>query len=95
MDKINWQEAAECLKILAHPHRLQVIFLLLQKKRSVGELAEACGVLQNVMSEHLTLMKYKGFIEGHKEGRKVFYSPAEPALASIIGCIEKRFTQSK
>ena len=35
--------AAECLKTLAHPHRLQIVQLLLEGELyAVSEIAEAC-----------------------------------------------------
>lgn len=92
MDIIDWDAAAECLKILSHPHRLQAISLLLEREYSVGEIAEMCGILQNVASEHLTLMKHKGFITSHRVGKQVFYKIQERALSSIITCIRNRFT---
>lgn len=91
MNTIDWNGAAECLRVLSHPHRLKVIALLLEKDYSVGELACLCGVLQNVMSEHLNLMKHKGFIRPCKEGRKVYYTINEPMLTSIIKCVKSRF----
>ena len=33
------QQAAECLKTLAHPHRLRIVQMLLQGQYTVGELA--------------------------------------------------------
>ena len=95
MKKTQWEEAADCLRILSHPNRLQIINLLLGAEYSVGEIAEACGILQNVASEHLSLMKNKGFVKPQKRGKKVYYCLHEPALASIIDCVKKRFsTQS-
>ena len=92
MENEKWEKAAECLRVLSHPHRLQIVDLLLTGKAySVRELAEACVILQNVASEHLTLMKNKNFISSRKEGKKVFYEIAEPALESINACIKKRF----
>ena len=35
------EQAAECLKTLAHPHRLRIVQMLLQGRYTVGELAEA------------------------------------------------------
>lgn len=93
MKTINWEEAAECLRVLSHPHRLHIIHLLLERDYSVGELAEVCGILQNVASEHLTLMKNKGFIKSYKQGRNVYYSILDPALASINACIKQRFSK--
>jgi len=91
MKDIDWKAASECLRILSHPHRLQVIYMLLKKEQSVGNLAETCGILPNVMSEHLSLMKHKGFIAALKKGRNVYYKIKEPALRSIILCIKQRF----
>jgi ArsR family transcriptional regulator, zinc-responsive transcriptional repressor len=92
--KKNWPalgEAAECLKILAHPVRLRMVQLLLDGRYTVGELAEDCEVPNNVASEHLRLMQRCGFFTSQREGRKVFYQIAEPHLANIMSCIESRF----
>ena len=84
-------EAAECLKTLAHPHRLRMVQMLLQGRYSVGELAEACEIPSHMASEHLKLMQRTGFLSADKEGRFVYYAIAEPHLASIMSCVEARF----
>jgi DNA-binding transcriptional ArsR family regulator len=84
-------QAAECLKTLAHPHRLRIVQMLLQGRYTVGELAEACGVPSHMASEHLRLMQRCGFLASEKEGRRVFYTIAEPHLANIMACVEARF----
>ena len=84
-------EAAECLRTLAHPHRLRMVQMLLQGRFTVGELAEACDIPSHMASEHLRLMQRCGFLSAEKEGRFVYYSVAEPHLASIMSCIESRF----
>ena len=85
------EQAAECLKTLAHPHRLRMVQLLLQADYTVGELAEACGIPSPMASEHLRLMQRCGFLTSDKQGRKVFYKVAEPHLANILKCVEGRF----
>lgn len=84
-------QAAECLKTLAHPHRLRIVQMLLAGRYTVGELAEACGIPSHMASEHLRLMRRCGFLDVGKEGRCVYYTIAEPHLASIMACIEARF----
>ena len=84
-------QAAECLKVLAHPVRIRMVQLLLKGKYTVGELAEDTGVPDNVASEHLRLMQRCGFFTSRREGRKVFYQVAEPHLKDIMKCIESRF----
>jgi len=84
-------EAAECLRTLAHPIRLRMVQMLLSGKYTVGELAEACEIPSHMASEHLRLMQRCGFLTAEKDGRYVYYSVAEPHLASIMSCIEGRF----
>jgi len=84
-------QAAECLRILAHPHRLRMVQMLLQSDFTVSELAEACELPSAMASEHLRLMQRCGFLTSEKDGRKVFYRVAEPHLKNILKCIEDRF----
>jgi DNA-binding transcriptional ArsR family regulator len=83
--------AAECLKTVAHPHRLRMIQMLLRGRYTVGELAEACDLPSHMASEHLRLMQRCGLLGSEKEGRKTFYFVSEPHLGDLMGCIEGRF----
>jgi DNA-binding transcriptional ArsR family regulator len=84
-------QAAECLRALAHPVRIRMVQLLLHDRYTVGEIAEDCGILENVASEHLRLMQRCGFFESERDGRRVYYRVAEPHLERILDCIETRF----
>src|SRR3974377_244045 len=85
------EQAAECLKTLAHPHRLRMVQMLLRGRYTVGELAEACGIPSHMASEHLRLMQRCGLMTNEKDGRKAYYQIAEPHLANIMACVEARF----
>jgi DNA-binding transcriptional ArsR family regulator len=85
------EKAAECFRTLAHPHRLRIIEILLNREESVGELAKACDIPSHMVSEHLRLLKDRGYLASERKGRNVFYRIAEPALAGIMHCIEGRF----
>ncbi len=85
------ERAAECLKTLAHPHRLRIVQLLFAGRYTVGQLAEACEIPSHMASEHLRLMQRCGFLASEKEGRKTFYRIADPRLESILQCVEARF----
>jgi ArsR family transcriptional regulator, zinc-responsive transcriptional repressor len=86
-----FQQAAECLKILAHPHRLKIVQMLLEKQYTVGELAQACEIAHHMTSEHLRLMQRCGFLDSIKDGQRRYYQVIEPQLANIIHCVEQRF----
>ncbi len=86
-----FQQAAECLKVIAHPHRLQILQMLLQGEYTVGELADACLITSPMTSEHLRLLQRCGFLDARKEGRFVYYHVVEPHLEQLISCVEGRF----
>lgn len=91
LDLESLGEAAECLKTLAHPHRLRIVQLLLRGRYTVGQLAEACSIPSHMASEHLRLMQRCGLLASDREGRCTYYEVAQPNLADIMGCIEERF----
>jgi len=85
------EQASECLKTVAHPHRLRMIQMLLRGRYTVGELAESCGIPSHMASEHLRLMQRCGLLTAEKDGRRAYYRIAEPHLANIMACVETRF----
>lgn len=87
-------QAAECLKILAHPQRLRMVEMLLKDRYTVGELAEACEVPSNIASGHLRLMQRCGFLAPERDGRHVCYRITDPCLKKFMGCIRERFAAS-
>jgi len=88
-------EAAECLRALAHPVRLRMVQQLLDGRFTVGELAEDCGIPDNVASENLRFMQHCGFLASERDGRRVYYHVAEPHLKNIMACVEARFLNGK
>ena len=92
--KIDFSEAAKCLKTIAHPQRLSLIHYLIEhKKASVGELADYCNLPSHVVSEHLTLMKDRDLLLSIRDGRKTLYSIKERGLKSIMSCVKCKFTK--
>jgi len=85
-------QAAECLKILAHPMRLKIHLLLEGNRLTVGELAEASSLKSNVASEHLRLMMRCGFLSVEKEGQRAYYQISQPHIFSILSCVKSRFS---
>ncbi len=83
--------AAECLRTLAHPHRLRMVQMLLRGEYTVGELADACEIPSHMASEHLGKMKDRGLLRAERRGRSMYYTVAEHGLSGIMDCIESRF----
>ncbi len=85
------ERAAECLKTLAHPHRLRMVEMLLRSRYTVGELAAACELPSHRASQHLRLMQHCGFLTSEKQGRWTYYKIVEKQLAGLMALIEARF----
>ena len=96
MRKINLSEkaikkAADCLRVISHPVRLQIIQLLAEGERAVGQVAEECGVAHNVASTHLKMLERCGFLANTRRGQSISYRIVEKHLFDLLKCIEKRF----
>lgn len=76
--------------MLAHPHRLRMVQMMLAGQYTVGELAEACELPTAMASEHLRLMQRCGFLSSEKEGRNVYYRVVDPHLKNLMKCVEER-----
>lgn len=80
-------QAAECLKVLAHPVRLRMVDILLQGEYAVREIAEFCGLPPNQACEHLRLLKGHGLLGSTRRGREVYYRVVSDRLPRLIDCI--------
>ena len=88
-------QAADCLRILAHPQRLAIVQLLLKEARTVGDIADACDMPQALTSGHLRLMQRCGLLALQRDGRHIRYSLAEYCLADLMHCLSHRFSHSR
>ncbi len=82
-------EAAECLKVMAHPARLNMVQILMQGEFPVHEIAALCRISANQTCEHLRLMQGRGLLTSRREGKIVYYKIANPRLPGLIHCIRK------
>jgi DNA-binding transcriptional ArsR family regulator len=82
-------EAAESLKVMAHPARLKIVQILMRGEFPVNKIAAQSGLSANQACEHLRLMQGRGFLTSRRDGRAVYYTIASPRLPSLIECISK------
>lgn len=90
-DALRLEKAADILKTIAHPVRLEVINLLdLYKELTVSGIQERLSVSieQSMLSHHLIKMKDKGVLQSQKSGVSVVYRLAEPNIIRIFSCME-------
>lgn len=83
------EQAAAVLKVLAHPHRLKAIELLMNGRLSVGEIADELGLAPAAVSQHLNHMKAHRILAVERDGRTAYYRVINPNAANVIRCIRK------
>mgnify|MGYP003663526984 CR=1 FL=1 len=76
--------AAALMGMLASETRLQILCRLLEGERSVGDLAEACGLSQPTMSQQLKRLKEAGLVDGRRAGQTIYYSVKGGEVAAVL-----------
>ncbi len=84
-------EAADLLKVMAHPERLMVLCQLTQGEVGVGELQKHSFLSQSAFSQHLTVLRKHNLISARKKAQQVFYSLSEPRVESLIKALHGVF----
>ncbi|MFO1098333.1 MAG: metalloregulator ArsR/SmtB family transcription factor [Xanthobacteraceae bacterium] len=77
-------EASELLKALASPHRLMIICQLIERERSVGELADFLKLRHSTVSQHLALLRKDGLVAPRREGQTIWYSIASAPARELL-----------
>jgi len=82
---LNAADAATgLLKALANRHRLMIICQLLDRERSVGELAEFLKIRDSTVSQHLALLRKDGLVAARRDGQTIWYSIGSPQARELV-----------
>jgi DNA-binding transcriptional ArsR family regulator len=77
-------EASGLLKALANRHRLIVICQLIEKERSVGELAALLKIRNSTVSQHLALLRKDGLVTARRDGQTIWYSIGSAEARELV-----------
>ena len=81
------EKKAETLKAVAHPIRLQIVNILMNGERSVGDLVKRLGTKQSLTSQQLSILKSRGVLKSRRNGNVVYYSLENNGIKNIIASI--------
>ncbi len=87
IDRETLRRAAEIIKLLGHAQRLKIVEALEEGEATVGQIQEAVGLPQAVVSQHLARLRGAGVVEHRREGVHVYYWITEPKVQHILQCI--------
>ena len=74
------KEAAEFFKLLSVDKRIDIIELLKKQAMSVNAIAEALGITQSAVSQHLRVLKSAGLVKDERQGYWIYYTLNRDAL---------------
>ena len=77
----NAEHVAEMLKLMAHPHRLMILCLLVESEHNVGELVEALNI---ALSNHLSKLRSAGLIDYTRYHRVLQYRLKSEEARTIL-----------
>jgi rhodanese-related sulfurtransferase/DNA-binding transcriptional ArsR family regulator len=80
---------AAVARALAHGHRLELLEHVAQGERSVEALATVAGLGFANASQHLLLLRRAGLVRSRKDGKRVLYSLAGPAVLDLLASLRR------
>jgi ArsR family transcriptional regulator len=90
----NAGAVAELLKALGNRRRLMVMCKLAEHgEMRVGALAEAVGLSQSALSQHLALMRAEGLVEARREAQAMHYRIADERCARLLVTLHDLYCQ--
>jgi DNA-binding transcriptional ArsR family regulator len=75
---------AEMCSALADSNRILLLYALLEKPRTVNELANELGISQPAASRHLKILREHGLVSTSRLGQSVEYSLKDPRIIQAL-----------
>jgi len=83
---------ARFFKALAHPVRVRLVELLVERSRSVQELQSALALDQSSVSQHLAVLRANHVVTARKEGTAVRYALRDSLVGDLLGVARRIFS---
>ncbi|MGE0223555.1 MAG: ArsR/SmtB family transcription factor [Acetobacteraceae bacterium] len=85
-------EAARMLRLLANENRLLLLCHLAgEGEMTVSAIAQAIGLSQPALSQHLARLREDGLVATRKESQAVFYRIADPKALRLLEVLRELY----
>lgn len=81
--------ASVLLSAISSPLRMQLIFLLADANRTVGEMVQAVAKSQPLVSQNLKILKETGVVTCTRQGRAMIYHLNKTSVLDLIALAHK------
>lgn len=85
-------EATQLLKLLANEKRLLMLcHLVARPEMTVGALADAVGLSQSALSQHLAKLRDDGIVATRRQSQTIYYRVADLKAARVLELLKDLF----
>ena len=84
-------DSLEFAKAIADQTRQEIMRLLCCQWLPVGDVVERTGVSQPTVSHHLAILREAGLVNTRREGKQIFYTLNQDAVAVCCGVLMQNF----
>jgi ArsR family transcriptional regulator len=85
-------EVAGILRALANERRLMILCRLVEcGEANVSALAEAVGLSQSALSQHLAKMREEGLVTYRRESQTLWYRIADPRIEQLFATLHRLY----
>ncbi len=82
---------ARFFKALAHPIRIRLVELLVERDRTVQELQTVLTLDQSSVSQHLAVLRANHVVTARKQGTAVRYALRDPLVGDLLQVARRIF----
>jgi DNA-binding transcriptional ArsR family regulator len=82
---------ARFFKALAHPIRVRLVELMVERDRAVQELQALLGLDQSSVSQHLAVLRAHHVVTTRKQGVTVRYALRDPLVGDLLSIARRIF----
>lgn len=80
----HFAAASETFKLLGDGTRLKILWALLDREHSVGDLAGRVGAQPAAVSQHLAKLRAARLVRARREGNRMYYVAADGHVRSLV-----------
>lgn len=77
-------ELADLFKVFADTTRIKILYALMERECSVGDIANVIGATQSAVSHQLRLLKQAHLVKFRRDGKSVIYSLADAHVYTML-----------
>lgn len=86
--------AADFLRTVGNPHRLQVLCLLAEHdEMNVGQIHRHISLSQSALSQHLAKMREEGLIGYRRDAQTLYYQLRDGRIVRLLQLLQELFCQ--